>query len=142
MDECHEIQVSIEEPRSDADLVGLKMELSAAPTHGFLEIWVDHSPYPSLCALVNGAQGWLMCLRYDGDAGFSSRNPRYTGPADATVQYRLGNGQTDEYPAAWAYPRKDVFEALLHFARHRRVPDVIEWFNDASDGKKSPNEDL
>jgi hypothetical protein len=142
MSECQEIRLSIEEPRSDADLVELRAALSSAPPDGFLEVWIDHSPYPSLCALVNGAKGWLMCLRYDGDAGFSSRNPRYAGPVEAKIQYQLANGQMDEYPASWAYPREEVFEALLHFARHRKVPDAIEWFNDAGDGKKSPNQDF
>ena len=133
---------SIAEPRSDADLVEVRAALAGLPGDGFLEIWIDHSPYPSLCALVNGERGWLMCLRHDGDAGFSSRNPRYSGPPEAQIEYRLANGQVDRYPAGWAYPRAAVFSALEYFARHRRVPETIEWFNDAGDGKTSPNEDL
>ena len=51
-----------------------------------------------MVALINGEFGWLMYLRYDGDAGFSSRNPSYQGPSDAMIEYFLSNGQLDEYP--------------------------------------------
>jgi hypothetical protein len=142
MSDGRDFHLRIAEPRSDAHLVEVRAALVKLPDQGFLEIWIDHSPYPSLCALVNGERGWLMCLRFDGDAGFSSRNPRYVGPPDAQIEYRLSNGQVDSFPAAWAYPRTDVFGALEYFARHRRVPETIEWFNHAGDGKSSPNEDL
>ena len=40
-----------------------------------------------------------MYLRNDeGDPGYSTRNPDYTGPEDAKIEYRLENGQVDEYP--------------------------------------------
>jgi hypothetical protein len=141
MDGFHEIHISIDGARSDADRLEARRRLTAAPHDGFLEIWIDYSPYPSLCALVNGNRGWLMFLRHEGDAGFSSRNSRYTGPAGEVIEYQLGNGQVDAYPAAWAYERGEVFEALVTFALHRRVPDGIEWFNDSGDGK-TPNDDL
>jgi len=142
MGECTSLEFSVADPPSDATLAEVRAALARLPGHGFLEIWIDHKPYPSLCALVNGERGWLMCLRYDGDAGFSSRNPRYAGAADALIEYELANGQLDRYPAAWALPRAEVFGALEYFARHRRVPDTIAWFNDARDGKTSPNESL
>lgn len=41
-----------------------------------------------------------MYLRYNGDAGFSSRNPSYAGQPDANQEYYLSNGQREEYPLA------------------------------------------
>src|SRR5215813_10625316 len=119
MGDCTDLVISITEPRSDAIVVDVRAALATLPDRGFLEIWIDHNPYPSLLALVNGDRGWLMCLRYDGDAGFSSRNPRYAGTPDALIEYELANGQMDKYPAAWALSRTEVFGALEYFARHR-----------------------
>lgn len=110
-----------------------------ARVDGYAEIWVDHDPFPALCALVNGAQSWSMVLRYDGDAGFSSRNLSYSGDANAKLEYYLSNGQRDLYPAAWAYPTPRMLEAVAFFAEHGRVPDWIEWSNDSGDGAVSPN---
>lgn len=111
----------------------LATELSRLPGAGFAEVWVHHDAFPALCALVNGDQGWLMCMRSEGDAGFSSRNPGYSGPPNAEIEYMLGNGQVDRYPAAWAYSRAQVFDALHSFARTRRV-EGVSWFNDSGDG--------
>jgi hypothetical protein len=54
-----------------------------------------------------------------GDPGFSSRNLDYTGPADRVIEYRLDNGQVDEYPAFWALPVGEVKSdsALLAYER-------------------------
>jgi hypothetical protein len=106
----------------------------------YAEISIDHGAYPALCALVNGDRAWLMYLRYDGDAGFSSRNPGYEGSEDAVVDYFLSNGQRDTYPASWAYPTDEVFAALEWFAVERSSPASITWFNDSGDGNASPND--
>ena len=66
----------------------------------FAEIWL-HSPTGQMLAvLVNGDRAWLMFLRAEGDSGFSSRNPAYPGPDQATLEFRLSNGQVDAYPAS------------------------------------------
>jgi hypothetical protein len=57
------------------------------------EIWVRKEDGQAMCALINDDLGWLMYLRNDGDAGFSSRNPTYQGPGDAMPGYFLNNGQ-------------------------------------------------
>jgi len=68
----------------------------------YLELWASAPAGESLCGLINGQVGWLMYLRESGDAGFSSRNQDYTGPAERVIDYYLDNGQHDRYPAAWA----------------------------------------
>jgi len=81
-----------------------------------------------------------MYLRYEGDAGFSSRNPQYKGPENAVLEYWLSNGQRDEYPASRVYSTDKVFEALEWFANTRKTPLSIAWVNDSGDGNASPND--
>jgi hypothetical protein len=100
----------------------------------FREVWAEAPDGQSMCALINGERGWLMYLRENGDAGFSSRNPTYAGAADATIEYRLDNGQLDEYPASWAYPVKVIESALRFFTENHAPPPFIHWHNDAGDG--------
>jgi hypothetical protein len=88
-----------------------------------------------MCALINGDRGWLMYLRWDGDAGFSSRNPAYDGPSNAEIEYQLSNGQHDMYPASWALPLAQVRQALDFFDLNHRPPPFVVWHNDSGDGK-------
>jgi len=113
--------------------------LEAARQHEFAEIWVDRADYPALCALVHGDTAWLMCLRCEGDGGFSTRNPAYLGSADATLDFMLSNGQVDQYPASWTFPVEVVFEVLRAFARTGRVTEVVQWANDSGDGAEGPD---
>ena len=93
----------------------------------------------STFALINGDLGWLMYLREPGDPGFSSRNPKYAGAADATIEYVLGNGQVDEYPASWALPAVEIRRALTYFREHHKPPPFISWHNDSGDGSTIPS---
>jgi hypothetical protein len=97
------------------------------------EIWADTPDGQSMCALINGDRGWLMYLRENGDAGFSSRNPNYAGPENSVIEYVLSNGQRDEYPASWALPKADVLRALEFFRREGRPPPFVLWHNDSRD---------
>jgi hypothetical protein len=87
---------------------------------------------PCLTALIHGGQGWLMYLRFDGDPGFSTRNPAHHGPPDALVTYTLSNGQGDEYPASWAYPTRLIPAAFLELHRTGERPTGFEWFDDSA----------
>ena len=87
-----------------------------------------------MCALINGEVGWLMYLREEGDAGFSSRNPRFSG-ADSNLEFQLGNGQRDFYPSSWTLPISTVRAALDHFRSTGRPPTFVLWHNDSGDGK-------
>lgn len=101
------------------------------------EIWVDGPNGQFLCALINGDVGWLMYLRHEGDAGFSSRNPDYVGDADAEIEYVLGNGQQEWYPASWSLPLSIVKRALNHFRSTGTVPPFVTWHNDGGDEELS-----
>ena len=100
----------------------------------YREVWVEIPNGQSMCALINGEWGWLMYLRYKGDAGFSSRNIKYKGPAESTIEYRLDNGQHDEYPASWAYPVAVIERALQFFQTQQIPPTFIHWHNDSENG--------
>jgi hypothetical protein len=105
----------------------------------FREVWVEAPNGGLLCALINSeVGGWLMYLREAGDAGFSSRYPSYSGPPDDKVKYKLGNGQVDYYPRAWAYPVETIERALEHFRATGLPPTFIEWHNDSGDGETIP----
>ena len=104
------------------------------PESPFREVWLESPDGQSLCALINGDVGWLMYLREEGDAGFSSRNPDYDGPEDVMVEYYLSNGQRDVYPRAWAYPTTVVERGLDYFRQHNAPPPFISWHNDSEDG--------
>jgi hypothetical protein len=100
----------------------------------FDQIWIELPDGQSMSALINGGVGWLMYLRENGDAGFSSRNPSYSGPPTAEIEYKLDNGQHDSYPAAWALPIAEVQQALEYFRRELRPPPFVLWHNDSGDG--------
>ena len=107
------------------------MDAKASP---FREVWLESPDGKSLCALINGDVGWLMYLRENGDAGFSSRNPGYAGPPDEMVEYCLSNGQRDLYPRGWAYPTPVIERAMEYFREHGEPPPFISWYNDSEDG--------
>lgn len=104
------------------------------PRSRFLELWATAPSGQSLCALVSDDVGWLMFLRENGDAGFSTRNPDYSGDSDEFIDYHLENGQHDQYPASWALPISEVQRALEHFIIHSEPAPWLTWHNDSGDG--------
>ena len=110
-------------------LAELREAWELASSEKFREVWLYAEGGSALCALCNGKSGWLMYLREDGDAGFSTRNPRYQGEPDATTEYRLDNGQVDSYPAAWALPESELLEALKYFLECGDRSPSVHWHN-------------
>lgn len=101
----------------------------------YQEIWVyTEDDEQVMMALINGDFGWLMYLREEGDAGFSSRNPEYVGSDDETMEFYLSNGQLDKYPLAWVLPMDQVKRALDYFEKYHKPPQFITWHNDSNDG--------
>jgi hypothetical protein len=97
----------------------------------FAEVWLDKANGGAQCLLKNQDRAWLMFLRHkDGDAGFSSHNPDYTGPQDAMVEFQLSNGQGDEYPAAWCLPLETALRAVEHFFIYGEKAPWVHWHED------------
>jgi hypothetical protein len=132
---CHAVHVVItgNQAERESALLNLDAMLARIPKQGFAEVWVMRGRFPALCALLNGDRGWLTCLRHEGDAGFSTRNPAYAGPPDAILQFMLSTGQVDEHPAAWTYSRAEILAAVRLFAETGRCPATLTWFNDSGD---------
>ena len=109
-------------------------EYLGARSKRFLELWVHKADGQALCALINDQRGWLMYLREDGDAGFSSRDPEGRDSANAMIEYVLDNGQHDSYPASWALPVSEIERAFEFFILNSQPADWILWHNDSQDG--------
>lgn len=94
----------------------------------FAEIWMRHATdWPAICALVNGDAAWLMYLRHEGDAGLSTRNPKYSGRPKKVIESYLSNGQRDEYPASWNVTTKQALRALEYFFWKQAMAPWLEW---------------
>ena len=144
------LQVNSYESRV-ASAAELRQELAPFASEHFREIWVSmDAGGPSLAALMNTNIGWLGYLRHDdGDPGFSSRNLAFD-ESDATqgglafdslfrgkhvlvIEFRLSNGQVDEYPASWTLPEPDIMRALEYFVEHEgRRPPFVQWYDDGN----------
>lgn len=102
----------------------------------YKQIWVEPNETEEdervMTAFINGDWGWLMYLREDGDSGFSSRNPDYTGSDDdgKTMDFLLSNGQLDHYPLSYVLPVAQVMKALTYFEENHELPPFIAWHDD------------
>ncbi len=106
----------------------LRARLAQLTQTQFSEVWIRHTAdWPAVCALINGEAAWLMYMRYEGDAGFSTRNPQYTGPHKAMIEYYLSNGQCDEYPAAWNITTAEALRALEYFFDEKAMAPWLTW---------------
>ena len=113
----------------DRTIERLRAELSAPEQ--YKEIWREGADGSRMCALINGATGWLMYLPDEESSGFSSRNPNYSGPSTATLDYQLSNGQVDEYPLSWALPLTEIQGALEYYVVESRPAPWICWHDDS-----------
>jgi hypothetical protein len=110
------------------ELAELQVYLGYIGRIQFSEIWIHHAVgWPALCALINGDAAWLMYLRFEGDAGFSTRNPNYAGPPKAVIEYYLANGQHDEYPASWNITTAEAPRALEYFFEQEAMAPWLQW---------------
>jgi hypothetical protein len=113
------------------DLDELRPRLAQVHRTQFSEVWINHTAgWPAICALINDEAAWLMYLRYEGDAGFSTRNPLYAGPERAVIEYRLSNGEQDEYPASWNITTAEAFRALEYFVEEAGMAPWLHWYDD------------
>jgi hypothetical protein len=94
----------------------------------FAEIWLrPAAEWPAICALINGEAAWLMLMRWEGDAGFSTRDPNYAGHQKDVVEYYLSNGQRDEYPASWNITTTEALRAVEYFLAEGKMAPWLQW---------------
>jgi hypothetical protein len=89
------------------------------------ELWASVPTGPVMSMLRNGSSAWLMYLREPGDSGFrSSGNESRQGVAE----YRLSNGQVDEYPLSWCIDVEQCYKAIAYFCVNGgEKPEWIDW---------------
>lgn len=107
----------------------IEIENKLSSTQQFKEIWLQADNDTRLCALINGEVGWLMFLRNECDAGFSSRNPAIDSVRD--IEFELSNGQLDTYPENWTYPIDIIAAALKSYLVDGERPDQVKWHDDS-----------
>jgi hypothetical protein len=106
----------------------LRTLLARLQENRFAEIWLAPADgWPTLTALVNGSAAWLMYLRYEGDSGYSTRNPNFGGPEAAMVEFQLSNGQVDEYPASWDITTAEAVRGMEYFFVTLQRPPWLTW---------------
>jgi hypothetical protein len=104
----------------------LRQALGDFAAEQYKEIWIAKDPAPSLCALLNGDRGWLMFMR-TAEEGVRSASLDFSGDPESVIQYRLSNGQIDEYPESWALPESAIRSALEYFIDHAEPAPFIVW---------------
>jgi hypothetical protein len=110
------------------ELTELQVHLGHIGRTPFSEIWLQHTEgWPAISALINGDAAWLMYVRSEGDAGFSTRNPNYAGPPKAVIEYYLANGQRNEYPASWNITTAEALRALEYFFEQEAMAPWLQW---------------
>jgi hypothetical protein len=115
----------------------LRSRFSEVQRAQFAEVWLEaDEDWPSICALINGDAAWLMYIRHEGDAGFSTRNLQDAGPAKAMIEYYLTNGQRDEYPASWNITTTEALRALEHFLEKETMAPWLTWQDDSVKPKR------
>ncbi|MEO1173405.1 MAG: Imm1 family immunity protein [Myxococcota bacterium] len=115
----HEVQLALDEISDWASRVP-----------GYSEVWIEHIDGSRLCVLLSPGFGFLMYLRDDCDAGFSTRKAEWDDP-DEEVEFELSNGQVDRYPKRLAQSRATALDAARHFIETRSLLATISWHNDS-----------
>ena len=115
-----------------SDVNELRLCLAQIGRTQFSEVWMQHSAgWPAIAALINGESAWLTFISHEGDAGFSTRNPKFTGPQKKMIEYYLSNGQRDEYPAAWDITKAEALRALEYFLEEEAMAPWLTWQDDS-----------
>jgi hypothetical protein len=87
----------------------------------------EEGTFFALTMLTHDVRALLVYFRYSGDPGFTSRDPTYSGSKDAMLDFRLSNGQIDEYPAYWTVPIENALRALEYAFVHRARAPWVSW---------------
>lgn len=112
----------------------LHQQLEQVYQREWSEVWLKVGDEGSaLTMLVDGKHVILIYLHDPGDAGFCSRNPHYTGPTSATMDFAFSNGDVSVLPLAWVIPLEEAYAACDYFllSQGDRSPAIL-WHDDSS----------
>jgi hypothetical protein len=133
------IEVSINgAARTVRDVAELRAWLRTTRDTRSVEVWLRRPGGEALAIVTSGDRAWLMYLPHEGAAGYSSRDPAYDGPANAVLDFLLGNGQRDVYPASWTISTDAAMSAAEYFfSSGGRDPRVV-WHDDSPQDNRFP----
>jgi hypothetical protein len=115
-----------------AELDHLRRLLAGIRRRKFSEVILFQGDLPkhNFQALVNGDCAWLMYTHNIDQASFSSRDPSYSGPSDDDVDFKLSNGQVDQYPRSWTIATDQALKVIEHFFVHKALAPWVTWHDD------------
>lgn len=88
------------------------------------ELWMSAEPFPSMGMFRNGKHAWLMHMTSEGDSAHSVG----THVGDGVCNFRLANGQVDEYPLSWCIEVEQCYKAISYFyVNQGTAPAWINW---------------
>ena len=88
------------------------------------ELWVSAKSFPSMSMLRNGEHACLMYVGNDDDSVHSIGKHEGSG----VCNFRLANGQVDEYPLSWCIEVEQCYKAIAYFyVNHGTAPAWIQW---------------
>jgi hypothetical protein len=89
------------------------------------ELWIATGDGPSMAMLRNADHAWLMYLRFNGDSGFVTKSDQ---TIEGVCEYRLANGQFDEYPRSWCIDLEQCYKAIAYFFVNDGTRyDFVDW---------------
>ena len=92
---------------------------------GFVEAWLYFDTGSSICLLKNREKVFLMYLKDIEDEGTTSIGDEgLSGLSD----FRLSNGQIDQYPNAWCIDSEYALKGLAYFHQNEGIKsEYIQW---------------
>jgi hypothetical protein len=120
------LEISINESNYTIKLESeLENKINLIAQKQFAEIWISGHGTSALCVLKNNHQAFLLYLRENRDSGFCSRNKE--GNETKLIEFKLSNGQYDEYPENWVVPYEKAKKALAQYFLKGKKPSNIIW---------------
>ena len=118
----------------DCSIVKLNSEellhqiLNATDLTELHEILISGHGDTSLTVMTNPYGAFMMFLRENGDSGFTSRNQ--TKEEGEFVDFKLSNGQVDQYPLNWVIKHEEAKQAIISYYRTGNMLETINWFEE------------
>jgi len=117
----------------DNSIINLQSEellqkiLSTTDLADLHEILISGHADSSMTVLTSENGALLMFLREKGNSGFTSRSR--TNEKKDLVDFKLSNGQLDEYPTNWLVGHEEARRAIVEYKTGQRL-DTINWMEE------------
>jgi|GEM_PF-1465576 len=106
-------------------LAELKTVVAQFHETAFVEYSFSGHDETTIILLRNSTHSFAIYLRFNGDAGCTTHNPK--GTTIEMKDFILTNGQRDEYPTALLVDNKDGLEILQFYLLTGKMYQGVEW---------------